>query len=197
MGRTLAACQHCPQRLVRTSPSSQALQVLFRGTVSGLPRPCDLRGRCRHGRQQGRRRGCVATSALRQGPRGFLGLPGYYRKFIWDYGIIAAPLTRLLRRDAFAWDDDATAALEAQGSVRGAQAHLDHDSCVRPDSCVRGAQAHLDHGTSSTDAGLRRHLRGRLQRVRRRVRCYPSPGRRTPRLLQSDVRCSSSQAGRL
>ena len=58
--------------------------------------------------------------AMVQGPisktvkqlRGFLGLIGYYRRFIVGYATIVAPLTDLLRKDSFKWTSTANSAFE-------------------------------------------------------------------------------------
>nr|GEV17196.1 protein kinase-like domain, phloem protein 2-like protein [Tanacetum cinerariifolium] len=47
-----------------------------------------------------------------KGVRGFLGLAGYYRKFIKNFGTIAAPLHKLVGKSAFSWDSVAETAFQ-------------------------------------------------------------------------------------
>lgn len=39
--------------------------------------------------------------------RGFLGISSYYRRFIKHYGTLAKPLTNLLKKNGWEWNDQA------------------------------------------------------------------------------------------
>jgi hypothetical protein len=83
--------------------------------------------------------------------RGFLGLAGYYRRFIRNFGAIAAPLTALLKKEGFRWNDDAAAAFRAlQQALTTAPVlqlpAFDRDFIVECDASGTGMGAVLHQG---------------------------------------------------
>jgi hypothetical protein len=83
---------------------------------------------------------------------GFLGLSGYYYKFIAQYGDVARPLTTLLKRYAFSWSPEAEQAFQAlkQALITAPLLQLldfDKEIVVECDTLGSGFGAVLHQGT--------------------------------------------------
>ncbi|PHT78822.1 hypothetical protein T459_16874 [Capsicum annuum] len=79
---------------------------------------------------------------------GFLGLMGYYRRFIKKYGWISKPLTTLLKKNTFSWGSESTIAFQKLKDAMNTTpvlslADFTKSFIVETDACAKGIGAVL------------------------------------------------------
>lgn len=101
------------------------------------------------------------TTGLQE-PLSFLGLARYYRKFINEFGAMAAPLTRLLKKDGFLWSFDTEDAFGPQAAppracLASPTSSISSPSATLPKTASRCIDQHGDPSLTSRQDSLPRH----------------------------------------
>lgn len=101
--------------------------------------------------------------------RGFLGLAGYYRRFVKDFGVIARPLTALTNKECLQWSAEAKLAfVELRKALFEthilALPRFDQPFVVETDACGQGSGTILMQNGHPL-AYISRHLKGKQLRL--------------------------------
>ena len=86
--------------------------MCFRTYTDSVLGPLDFEQRCGNGWRKSKSNDKLAITERCDGVTGFFGLTRYYRRFVKGYGDSATPLSKLLQKNAFKWNEEASEVFE-------------------------------------------------------------------------------------